>query len=216
MDLTHALDQIGAVRRDLSGLDHHGRPARALTAEQTYDATAEEVWNAITDPERLPRWFLPVEGDLHEGGRYQLVGNAGGTIERCDAPRTLAVTWEYGEGVSWVEVDLTEDDGATTLVLRHIAHVDPDDEHMRRYGPGAVGIGWDLALLGLAGHLATGANVDPAAVDAWSASEEGRAFMSRSSDAWYEADVADGTDPGDARLRADRTAAAYCGEPEPA
>jgi len=213
MNLTDALDQIGAVRRGLTSLEHDGRPARGLTAEQTYDAPADDVWDALTNPERLPRWFLPIEGDLRVGGRYQLVGNAGGTVERCDAPRSLAVTWEYGDQVSWVEVDLTEDDGATTLVLRHIAH--PDDR-WDRYGPGAVGIGWDLSLLGLALHLETGASNDPEAFMAWSASEDGQVFMRRSNDGWCEADVADGADPEDARARADRTFAFYTGQEEPA
>ncbi|MGH3348529.1 MAG: SRPBCC family protein [Nocardioides sp.] len=213
MNLTHALDQIGAVRRGLTSLEHDGKPARALTAEQTYDAAADDVWDALTNPERLPRWFMPIEGDLRVGGRYQLVGNAGGTIERCDAPRALAVTWEYGDQVSWVEVDLTEDDGVTTLVLRHIAH--PDD-HWKQFGPGAVGIGWDLSLLGLARHLATGESADPEAVQAWSASDEGKEFMRRSGDTWRDAAVADGAEPADAGARADRTLAAYLGEEEPA
>ena len=57
------------------------------------------------------------------------------------------MTWEYGDLVSWVEVDLAETGGSTTLVLRHIVH---PDERWERYGPGAVGIGWDLSMLGLA------------------------------------------------------------------
>ena len=213
MDLTHALDQIGAVRRGLSSLDHHGKTARALTAEQTYDVPAADVWDALTSAERLPRWFLPVEGDLRVGGRYQLVGNAGGTVERCEPPRSLAVTWEYGDLVSWVEVDLTEAGGSTTLVLRHIAH---PDERWDRYGPGAVGIGWDMSLLGLALHLATGESNDAEAFMTWSAGEEGQAFMRASNDRWYDADVTDGADPADARLRADRTLAFYTGQEEPA
>ena len=213
MNLTHALDQLGAVRRGVSSLDHHGRPARALTAEQTYAADAADVWDALTDPDRLPRWFLPIEGDLRVGGRYQLVGNAGGTIERCEPPRSLAVTWEYGEGVSWVEVDLTESGGSTTLVLRHIAH---PDERWDRYGPGAVGIGWDLSMLGLALHLATGESNDPEAFMGWASGEEGRDFMRGSNDRWYDADVVDGAEPVEARLRADRTLAFYTGREEPA
>ena len=39
----------------------------------------------------------------------------------------------------------------------------------------------------------------------WSTGEDGRAFMRGSNDRWYDADVADGADPADARLRADRT-----------
>ncbi|WP_432476912.1 SRPBCC family protein [Nocardioides sp. GXQ0305] len=216
MDLTYALDQIGAVRRELTSIYHRGKPARALTAEQTYAADAADVWDALTNPERLPRWFTPVEGDLREGGRYQLTGNAGGTIETCRPPRSLAVTWEYGDGMSWVEVDLAEADGRTTVVLRHIMETDALDEHSKRYGPGAVGIGWDLSLLGLQRHLESGETADPAAVEEWSQSEAGRAFMTRSSDAWFDADVTDGADPADARLRADRTTAFYLGEQEPA
>ena len=96
------------TERSLMSLDHRDKPARALVAERHYAASPEEVWAVLTDPERLPRWFLPVEGDLTVGGRYQLVGNAGGVVERCDPPRSFAVTWEYGEQVSWVEVDLRE------------------------------------------------------------------------------------------------------------
>ena len=216
MDLTDALDQIGAVRRALTTTEYRGATARALTMEQQYPTTAEDLWDALTDPERLSRWFTPVSGDLREGGRYQLTGNAEGTIERCDPARALVVTWEFGGGISWVEVDLAEADGTTTLVLRHIMHTDALDEHTRRYGPGAVGIGWDLSLLGLERHLATGEAADPAAVEEWSTGEAGRAFMTRSSDAWYEADVADGTEAADARLRADRTLAFYTGQEEPA
>ena len=215
MTLNDALDQIGAVRRAISSRDHQGRPARVLTAEQTYPTGREDVWDALTNPERIPRWFLPVEGDLRVGGRYQLVGNAGGVVERCDPPEALAVTWEYGGEVTWVEVDLAEDeDGETTLVLRHIAEV--DESRWAEFGPGAVGVGWDLSLLGLATHLTSGGKpVDPEAVAAWSAGEEGRAFMSRSSDDWCEASIADGTDPDEARAAAERTTAFYTGQPAP-
>ena len=198
--------------RSLISLDHHDKPARALVAERHYAAPAHEVWGVLTDPERLPRWFLPVEGDLRVGGRYQLVGNAGGVVGRCDPPRSFAVTWEYGEQVSWLEVDLQEADGGTTLVLRHIAH--PDD-HWDTYGPGAVGIGWDLALRGLELHLTSGEAVDPGAFEAWSTSDEGKDFVRASSEAWVAADVADGTDPADARTRGDRTTAFYLGEEQP-
>ena len=44
------------------------------------------MWDACTDPERIGRWFLPVSGDLRLGGRYQLEGNAGGEILRCEPP----------------------------------------------------------------------------------------------------------------------------------
>jgi uncharacterized protein YndB with AHSA1/START domain len=212
MNLTDALDQLGAVQRSIISLDRDGRPARAVVLERSYDAPATDVWDALTDPERLPRWFAPVTGELRLGGRFQVEGNAAGTVERCDAPTSFAITWEYGDGLSWVEVDLSEAEGATTLQLRHIAHPDP---HWEEYGAGAVGIGWDLSLWGLTLHLTSGTAVDHEAVEAWSAGEDGRTFMSRCGDAWFDAEVAAGTDPVVARARADRTVAFFTGQGEP-
>ncbi|NUR10155.1 MAG: SRPBCC family protein [Nocardioidaceae bacterium] len=205
------LDQIGAVTRALQDTERDGRPARALVATQTYDAPLDDVWDAVTSPERLPRWFLPVSGDLVVGGRYQLEGNAGGTVLACDPPRALSVTWEYGGEVTWVDVTLSDAAGSTTLELRHTAVV---DERWGEYGPGAVGIGWDMALRGLAVHLATGEALDAAEAMAWSVSDEGREFVTRSGDRWYDADVAGGADPSSARAAADRTIAAYTAVPE--
>jgi hypothetical protein len=36
---------------------------------------------------------MPISGDLRVGGRYRLEGNASGTIERWDPPRSFAATW---------------------------------------------------------------------------------------------------------------------------
>jgi hypothetical protein len=55
--------------------------------------------------------------------------------------------------------------------------------------------------------------VDPAVVAKWSASPEGRRFLTASSDAWCAASVASGTDPAAARAAADRTTAFYTGTP---
>jgi uncharacterized protein YndB with AHSA1/START domain len=85
------------------------------------------VWDACTNPERIPRWFLPISGELRVGGRYQLEGTAGGTIERCDPPRSFAATWEYGGDVTWIELQLSpEPDGRTRLQLEHIAPLDDE------------------------------------------------------------------------------------------
>ena len=184
-----------------------------LTAERTFDAQLTEVWDLLTNPERLPRWFMPIDGDLKEGGKYRFDGSAGGTIERCQAPRSLAVTWEYGEMLSWLEVNLDETEGKTRLVLRHIVR---PDSHWKKYGPGAVGVGWDLALLGLARHLASGETVDAAEAEKRQTSgPEGRAYVTRVSDSWCQADIEGGEDPDEARARARRTTAAYINDEEP-
>jgi len=205
---------LGAIVREVECCEHEGKPARVVVALRDYDTTVEDLWDALTNPERLPRWFLPVSGDLKLGGRYQLEGNAGGTVTRCEPPRCLGLTWEFGGAVSWVTVTLAAaPDGGARLRLEHMAHVSPfwDD-----YGPGAVGVGWELGLMGLGLHLeGGGAAVDKAAVEAWTASEGGKAFIIGSSDGWERADVGAGEDAAVAKARAARTAAFYTGAPPP-
>ncbi|TYB42237.1 SRPBCC family protein [Actinomadura chibensis] len=205
--------QINAVSRRVGERVLEAGEARTATISQTYDTSIDDLWNAVTDPERIARWFLPVSGDLRLGGRYQLEGNAGGTIERCDPPKGFFATWEFGGQTSWIEVRLTpEPDGRSRFELEHIAHVDEDI--WARFGPGAVGIGWDQGFLGLALHLRTGEDVRAAYGEAWAASDEGREFSRLSGESWYEAHVASGADQAAARASADRTIAAYTGSPE--
>ena len=208
-----ALDQLGQVTRSIRSLDDQGRPARCLQVARAYSTDIDDMWDAVTNPERITRWFLPVSGDLREGGQYRLEGNASGTVLSCDRPRGYRITWEFGGEVTWVEVSLTPDEAGsgTIFTLEHIAHV--DESRWSEFGPGAVGMGWDSGLLGLALHLTSGATMDPAEAMAWMQSHEGRAFLATSSEGWRQADVAFGTDPDVAAAAAARCLAAYTGEP---
>jgi uncharacterized protein YndB with AHSA1/START domain len=205
--------QLGAMKREVRSGLHDGKPTRVVVATRSYDTTIEDMWDAITNAERIPRWFLPVSGDLRLDGHYQLKGNAGGTITRCEAPHDLALTWEFGGSTSWVIVHLSADPkGGTLFELQHINPTGGDaDAFWDRFGPGAVGVGWDLGLIGLGLHLATGAAVDSQEFAAWSASEDGKSFATRSSDDWRRASIASGTDEAAASAAAARTTAAYTG-----
>jgi uncharacterized protein YndB with AHSA1/START domain len=202
--------ELEAARRTVGTGDLPAGAARVVTIERTYPADVEDVWDAVTDPERIPRWFLPVTGDLRVGGTYQVEGNAGGEIRACEAPRLLRLTWVMGpptpEDSSVVEVRLAPaPDGGTTLTLEHTAVVPP--EMWDQFGPGAVGVGWDGALLGLGLHLDGGATLDPEAV---LASPELRAFNVASSEAWGAAlAAADGLDADDVAARVAATTAFY-------
>ena len=76
-------------------VESSGDDKTVVALTRTYDAEIADVWDAVTNPERLSRWFLPIEGDLRVGGTYQLKGNAGGTILTCEPPRRLLVTWVF-------------------------------------------------------------------------------------------------------------------------
>jgi uncharacterized protein YndB with AHSA1/START domain len=207
IDVTH---EINSVERRIGSRTLAAGEARTLTIARVYDTPLDDLWDACTNPERLPRWFLPVSGDLRAGGRYAFDGNASGTIERCEPPHSLDATWEYGGQTSWVELRLSAElDGRTRFALEHVAHV--ADDLWAQFGPGAVGIGWDLAVLALTLHLAS--DPERADIEGWQASEEGRDFTRRSSDGWAEASIAAGTDADAARAAAARTTDFYTGEP---
>jgi uncharacterized protein YndB with AHSA1/START domain len=204
--------QINSVQRTVGTRDLEAGHARAVTISRTYGAAIEDVWDACTNPERIPRWFLPVSGDLRLGGHYQLQGNAGGTIERCDPPKSFFATWEAGGHVTWIEVRLTvEAADETRLEIEHIARV--GDERWAEFGPAGVGIGWDMIIMGLTLHLSGRSAVDPKESMAWAVSEEGRRFMRLSGERWCEAHIASGDDEAEARALAERTIAAYTTAP---
>jgi uncharacterized protein YndB with AHSA1/START domain len=210
IDVAH---EINSYRRQVGSRTLEVGEARTVTVTRVYDTHLEDLWDACTNPERIPRWFLPVSGDLRPGGRYQLEGNASGTIERCDPPRSFFATWEMRGETSWIELRLApEPAGGTRFELEHIAHV--DDERWAQFGPGAVGIGWDMGLMGLTLYLAgDGGPVDRDAVEAWQASDEGVRFMTLSNERWAEASIAAGTEAAEAHAAAARTLSFYTGAP---
>ena len=202
--------QISAVRRTVGDRTLEAGEARVVTIGQSYDTDAADLWDACTNIERIPRWFLPITGDLRVGGRYRLDGNAHGTVLTCDPPREFTATWECGDDVSWIEVRiLDEGTQRSRFELQHIAHV---DDHWEQFGPGATGMGYDGALVGLTIHLSTGEAVEQSWGQQWMASPDGRRFTRESGEAWYAANVASGASPDWARAAADRCIAAYLGE----
>ena len=206
--------EIEAVRREVGEGRIAAGEARTIRLQRDYDAPIEDVWDALTNPERIGRWFLPISGDYRLGGRYQFEGNAGGEILACERPNRLKVTWLYGEptnddAASEVEVRLmTLNGGSTRFDFVHTAVV--PGEMWSQYGPGAVGVGWDQGLRGLGLHLRGGSVGDP---EAWQLSPEGREFSARSSEAWGEANRAAGADPEAVARNVANTIAFYAPDP---
>ncbi len=148
------VEELAAIHRGVTRDD--GAQTVSITLTRTYDAEVDDVWNALTNPERLPRWFYPVTGDLEVGGTFQFEGNAGGDIRRCDRPNSLQVT--FGGPDSVIDVRLDEIGDSTTVELTHTVPL-----AMAGSGAGAlfVGPGWDGALLGLGIYLRGEAVGDP-------------------------------------------------------
>ncbi|MDT5323282.1 MAG: hypothetical protein QOF25_434 [Mycobacterium sp.] len=208
IDVDH---QINAVQRTVGARTIDTGEAHVVTVSQSYDTDAADLWDAVTNIERIPRWFLPISGDLTVGGSYQLEGQANGTILTCDPPKNFTATWEWGGNVSWIDVSIgSHGPDRARLVIEHITH--GDDETWREFGPAAVGMGWDSMVLGLAIHLGTGESIDPSFGEQWTGTEEGRRFLMLSGEEWYVASVAADADPAEARAMTDRCIKAYLGD----
>lgn len=208
--MSSPIQMIGSTRQQVRTVERDGKPARAVIASRSYPTDIADLWDALTTAERISRWLAPVSGDLRRGGRYQVEGNAGGEILACEPPRRLEVSWTGPGPDTWVTVTLAPEGQGTRLTLEHVAPVGDDDSFWAQFGPGAVGVGWDLSFLGLALHVAdpTAPRQDP---EAWGARPENKAIIRASSEAWRDASIAFGTEPQAAREAGDRTTAFYTG-----
>ena len=134
-----------------------------ISLTRTYDAPVEDVWDACTNPERIPRWFLPVSGDLRPGGRFRSVGAESGEpmvdgeVLEVEPGRRLVQTWRFlydpelkAEGFTRVTYELEEAEGGLTkLTATHDLEGAPKTaEH--------VAGGWSYILSGLKTLLETG------------------------------------------------------------
>ena len=171
--------QVNAIHRQVEqqpAADGAGELV-AVLLRRGYDTPIGEVWDAVTQPDRIKRWFMPISGELRVGGSFQLEGNAGGEILACEPPRLLRAS--FGGPTSIVELRLTpHGDRQTLLELEHTVPIE-----MAQSGAGAlyVGPGWDGALLGLGLFLGGEAIGDPVAA---ANSPQAQEFSRQSVSAW--------------------------------
>jgi uncharacterized protein YndB with AHSA1/START domain len=161
-----------------------GEGVRAVLRHR-YETPPADLWEALTDPDRMKRWFYPLSGDLREGGTFQLEGNAGGDILVCDPPKLLKLT--FGGPTSIVVLRLAEAGDGTTLELEHTVPIE-----MAGSGAGAlfVGPGWDGAFLALDFLVAGEVADDPIAAGN---TPEAQEFFRQSVQAWTATVEASGT-----------------------
>jgi uncharacterized protein YndB with AHSA1/START domain len=158
IDIASQLNAIYRKVETLPAADGFGERVSVLL-RRGYDAPIDDLWDAVTKPDRIKRWFMPISGELRVGGNFQLEGNAGGEILACEPPRLLRVT--FGGPTSLVEVRLSvQGESGAMLELEHTV---PIEIAQSVAGALYVGPGWDGALMGLDLFLRGEAIGDPVA-----------------------------------------------------
>jgi uncharacterized protein YndB with AHSA1/START domain len=143
-----------------TGRIDHRDGQHVLVQTREFRAPIEDVWAAVTEPDRLARWIGTWEGDPASGSvQFRMVfeGDHPGetmTIRACEPPHRLHMTSHFGDQVWLLELDLTHADGVTTLTF--------SQPGITAEQVGDVGPGWDYYLDRLV-DVETGA--DPALRD---------------------------------------------------
>jgi uncharacterized protein YndB with AHSA1/START domain len=143
----------------------------ALRLERSFDAPAEDVFDAWTNPEVLRRWWCagtdwrtPVaEVDLRVGGGYRLSmedpeASARYTVRgeyiEVRRPQRLVYSWSWEDSggqpghVSTVAVDFLGDGQRTTVVVEHSGLESADSREKHR-------VGWEGCLENLKARMFT-------------------------------------------------------------
>jgi uncharacterized protein YndB with AHSA1/START domain len=132
--------------------------ALVVRIERTFDASAEEVFDAWTSPEVIGRWFRPgrdwgaasAEVDLRVGGTVRVVmrapegteHGASGEYIVIERPHRLAFTWTFDDDPSnqqVIELEFTERDGVTTVLFVN-SNISDKERRDQQYG------GWQACL----------------------------------------------------------------------
>lgn len=202
---------LQTTSRAVRNSERDGKPVKVLEVSRSFATDKATLWGMLTTPEKLAKCFLPVSGDLKVGGRFQFEGNAGGEILACEPYDKISVTWEMQGQPSWVDLTFESVEGGTSMKLQHIAEV--PDEFWVQFGPGAVGIGWELGLAGLTKYIETDGAFTSADGMGWVMSDEGKQVIAGSNDGWVVASIASGTPEQEAKTAGETVYGFYTGTP---
>jgi uncharacterized protein YndB with AHSA1/START domain len=112
------------TRRGVVTTQADGR--QRLEFHRSWPDPVEDVWSALTEPDRMARWIGTYDGERAVGGtgtftmtHEQEPAGEPMAIEECDPPQRLVVSWVGQE--DWrLEVDLWEEGGRAVLRFRQV------------------------------------------------------------------------------------------------
>jgi uncharacterized protein YndB with AHSA1/START domain len=148
----------------IKGTLYSAEGAGVVRMKTRCETDIDDLWAALTEPQRLARWFGNVGGDPREGREVTVSVFASGwdgrvRIDQCAPPRQLRVTmWEKEVAKHVVTAELVADGDHTNLALE-IRGVPLDVVW-------AYGAGWQEHVEDLRAHVAGQDRVAPTGSDA--------------------------------------------------
>jgi uncharacterized protein YndB with AHSA1/START domain len=121
--------------------------------EDVYATEIDDLWSALTDPKRLARWLVEVDGDLRLGGTFGARFTSGwegsGRIDVCEPPYRLQLTMSAAlEDDTVIEASLSAEVGGTRLLI--------EERGLSTEDLPGHGAGWQAHLEDLASYLSGG------------------------------------------------------------
>jgi uncharacterized protein YndB with AHSA1/START domain len=123
--------------------------------EDRYDTDIDDLWSAITDPDRLARWFGELDGEPSQEGEFHVRipggGERDGHVEECEPPRHLLLTMRDPDArpgqpkKMLVAAELTADGHQTILAI--------EVKGMPLELIAFYGAGWQIHAENLAAHI---------------------------------------------------------------
>jgi uncharacterized protein YndB with AHSA1/START domain len=127
--MTEDLDtRRGVVTREPDG-------RQRLEFRRSWADPIEDVWSALTEPDRLARWIGRYDGERAAGGTGTFTmtheeGESAGeptTVVECDPPRRLVIEWVQQDTDDWrIELDLWAEGGRTQFRFIQLYAADAD------------------------------------------------------------------------------------------
>jgi uncharacterized protein YndB with AHSA1/START domain len=113
-----------------------------VTFDQYYDTEPADLWQAVTDPARLARWFAPIEGELVVGQEFAIRFDDGDipgcVLVSCHEPDSFSFEWPMSSGPTLVTARIRADDAGSRLLLTH--------ERLDPAAAAGYSAGWDAYL----------------------------------------------------------------------
>jgi hypothetical protein len=157
-----------------------------LAMSMPVSGALDEIWGALVKREKLQHWLGGVTGQLSKGGKFHLGEQATGQITVCEPKRRLAMIWQQGQVQTGLDITLARVGKAkqSQITLKVAAKMqDLPENAWQRFGPSALGIGWEWVMTRFAAYL-----LDPKAhpinIAEFAKTPDAQSFVTQAFEGW--------------------------------